>query len=128
MNGLLDTHTFIWWDGSPNRLPAAVRAVIDNEDNRLFLSAASIWEIQIKIQIGKLSFQRPLSEIIKRQQENNNLEILPITLPHIYALSDLPLLHRDPFDRLIIAQARTENRTVLSVEEMFRQYSVPVIG
>ena len=125
---LLDTNIFIWWGGEAHLLSPVVRALLADDRNRLFLSMASIWEMQIKNQLGKLAFSLPLAGLIARQYEENGLEILPITLPHIYALTELPPLHRDPFDRLIIAQARVENMTILSVDEIMREYPVPVIG
>ena len=83
--------------------------------------------MQIKVQIGKLSFRNSLPEVIREQQEKNGIEILPVTLAHIYALSELPSPHRDPFDRIIIAQARVENLIVLSADEIFLQYPVQLL-
>jgi PIN domain nuclease of toxin-antitoxin system len=88
---------------------------------------ASVWEIQIKIQIGKFSFPKPLSDIIKEQQTVNDLQILPITAEHIYALENLPFHHKDPFDRMLIAQATTENYTIVTDDANFSAYTVNLI-
>lgn len=79
MKVFLDTHAFIWWDGDPTRLSPQVLALCQNRDNTLMLSVASIWEMQIKLQLGKLTMTMPLVELIESQQQTNNLEILPIT-------------------------------------------------
>ena len=127
MNGLLDTNNFIWSDGKQSLLSPQVRAFMEDRRNRLFLSIASVWEMQIKVQIGKLAFQNSLPEVIREQQEKNGIEILPVTLAHVYALSELPSPHRDPFDRIIIAQARVENLIVLSADAIFSQYPVQLL-
>ncbi len=124
---MLDTHIFIWWNGSSIELSPSARALCADKNNQLILSMASIWEMQIKYQLGKLNFINPLTEVIRLQQENNGLEILPIRLAHIYALSGLPHHHRDPFDRLIIAQARVENIAILSADEIFSEYPVQLL-
>lgn len=108
MNFLLDTHTLIWWSIDPIRLSQQVRNLLDDENNTLFLSIISVWEMQIKLQIDKLILEMPLPKLIKDQQETNDLQLLPIELTHIYALTNLPNHHRDPFDRLLIAQASVE--------------------
>ena len=127
MNGLLDTHTFIWSDAKPSLLSPQVRAFLEDANNRLFLSIASVWEIQLKVQIGKLSFPQTLPEVVRVQQENNGIEILPVTLAHVYALGELPFHHKDPFDRIIIAQARVENLILLSADAVFNQYPVQIL-
>lgn len=93
----------------------------------VFLSIASIWEIQIKTQNGKFSFPQPLPEIIKEQQLINNLQILPITAEQIYELENLPFHHKDPFDRLLIAQAISENFTLVTDDSQFSSYSVKIL-
>lgn len=127
MNGLLDTHNFIWTNSNPDRLSPQSRDFIEDESNHLYLSIASVWEIQIKIQSGKLSLKYTLLETIRHQREANGIEILPISLPHIYEIRELPLHHRDPFDCVLIAQARIENLILLSVDDVFSQYSVPLL-
>ncbi|MGK7894729.1 MAG: type II toxin-antitoxin system VapC family toxin [Xenococcus sp. (in: cyanobacteria)] len=124
MNLLLDTHVFIWWTISPNRLSEKVSELIANPKNILFLSLVSIWEIQIKSQLGKLTFDLPLADLIKRQQEVNALYLLPIEVTHIYNLASLPNHHRDPFDRLLMAQALVEKINLISIDKVFDQYPV----
>ena len=128
MNGLLDTNYFIWADSNARLLPPKVRDFIEEEDNRLFLSIASVWEMQIKVQLGKLSFRRTLPDVIKEQQENNGIEILPLLLPHVFALNELPPHHKDPFDRIIIAQAIVENLVLLSADQIFKLYPVQLLN
>lgn len=127
MNLLLDTHIFIWWEIALKNLSAQRVRMLKDSQNTLFLSLASIWEIQIKIQIGKFTFPKPLSEIIEGQQIINNLQILPITAEHIYELENLPFHHKDPFDRLLIAQAITENLTIVTDDAHFSAYSAKIL-
>lgn len=101
MKLLLDTHAFIWWFSAAHLLSNDALAAIQDSSNSLHLSAASVWEIQIKTQLGKLTFAYPLQVIIEHQKQANNLRILNIEPAHIYALDNLPLHHKDPFDRLI---------------------------
>ena len=99
MKLLLDTHTFIFWDSQPSKLSQRVLELLTNKDNLRLLSVVSLWEIQIKQQLGKLTLNKTLEEIILIQQ-NNYIEILPVTVAHILALDSLPLYHKDPFDQL----------------------------
>src|SRR5690349_21779316 len=103
---LLDTHTFIWWDSEPERLSETAFALCKDQTNTLLLSMASAWEIQIKYQLGKLNLRMPLADIVSSQQGSNGLKFLPISFSHILALQNLPMAHRDPFDRLLAAQAK----------------------
>ncbi len=127
MNTLLDTHTFLWWANEPERLSARVRALLENPETTLLLSVVSLWEIQIKVQSGKLKLTIPLKTLVETQQRTNRVQILPVTLAHILALDDLPLHHKDPFDRLLIAQAIVENAVLASVDAVFGQYPVNVV-
>lgn len=124
MNCLLDTHTLIWSSISPSKLSERVRGLLKDADNCLFLSIASIWEMQIKLQTGKLILYLPLPELVKSQQQNNDVQILPIDVSHIYALNSLPNHHRDPFDRILIAQAMVENIPLLSIDAVFDAYPI----
>jgi PIN domain nuclease of toxin-antitoxin system len=124
MKLLLDTHAFIWWYNDPQQLPEPVLLACRDTSNLLLLSVASVWEMQIKSQLGKLRIEKPLEKIIQRQKEQNQLQVIPITLPVVLKLDDLPLHHRDPFDRLIIAQARLENLWLVSNDREFEQYDV----
>lgn len=98
MKLLLDTHTFIWWDSSPQKLSPKALALCQNPENILLLSIGSIWEMQIKIQLGKLSLNLPLPQLIESQQQTNDIEVLPINLTHLFTLDSLPNHHKDPFD------------------------------
>ncbi|PWB55178.1 MAG: PIN domain nuclease [Nitrosomonadales bacterium] len=126
MNLLLDTHAFIWWDREPERLPLRVYAACESQDNQLYLSIASAWEMQIKLGTGKLSFPQPLSEIIEQQKSENGLQILPINLAHIRQLSTLPSHHNDPFDRMLVAQAASQNMALITADRHIARYPVEV--
>jgi PIN domain nuclease of toxin-antitoxin system len=127
MKLLLDTNVFIWLNDSPHRVREQVMTVIANPDNDLFLSLTSIWEMQIKIQLGKLELSDALPDILRTQQVDNNLQILTIDLSHIWALGNLPYHHRDPFDRLLIAQAQIEGMTLVSADRIFDLYEVDLV-
>lgn len=127
MKLLLDTHTFIWWVDKPEKLPKLVLTSFEDPDNSLILSIVSVWEMQIKHQLGKLKLDIPLRTLIENQLEANNLQILPVDLAHIWALGGLPLHHRDPFDRLLIAQARVEDAFLVSQDEAFSDYPVKLL-
>jgi PIN domain nuclease of toxin-antitoxin system len=127
MKLLLDTHTFLWWDSDPNRIPAATLSLMQESNNELLVSLVSFWEIQIKTQLGKLTLKTTLSSIILEQQKENGILILPITLPHILELDNLPQYHKDPFDRLLIAQSRQENAMIISKDSTFNQYDCQIL-
>jgi len=127
MNLLLDSHTFVWTHEEPRKLSQNAAAAIKNSGNNLFLSAASVWELQIKIQIGKFKFKDSLEDIVAEQQLINGLQILPINLAHALYLKNLPLHHKDPFDRLLIAQAFVENLTLVSADPKFSAYQVNLL-
>ena len=107
MKLLLDTHTFIWWASAPEKLSEKALASCKNRDNILILSVASVWEMQIKHQLGKLKLDIPLITLIETQKDTNDLQVLPIHLTHTLALDNLPTHHKDPFDRLLITQANS---------------------
>ncbi|WGV27878.1 type II toxin-antitoxin system VapC family toxin [Halotia branconii] len=127
MKLLLDTHELIWWSSSSEKLSLNVYNLIVDPSNTLMFSIASIWEMQIKLQSGKLNLNSALSNLIERQQQVNKLQILPIELSHIYALESLPSHHRDPFDRILIAQSIVENIPLLSIDMIFDSYPVQKI-
>lgn len=126
MRLLLDTHAFIWWDSDPARLPSRVLALCKDPANTLLFSVVSVWEIQIKLQLGKLTLKLPLADIIEGQRQTNHIKILPVTLPHVLALQNLPAPHKDPFDRLLVAQANVEGATLVSGDLVFAEYPVAV--
>ena len=127
MKLLLDTHTFIWWDSEPAKLSPQALALCQDRANTLLLSVTSVWEMQIKLQLGKLKLNLPLSEVIENQRQTNNIEVLPIILTHVLALDTLPAHHKDPFDRLLIAQANVEIATLVSADPIFAKYPVQVV-
>ncbi|MBL0229896.1 MAG: type II toxin-antitoxin system VapC family toxin [Moraxellaceae bacterium] len=124
MKLLLDTHIFLWLNQEPEKLPAHILELCEDRENTLFLSQVSPWEIQIKHQLGKLKLATPLATMVETQQHENGLQILAITLPHIYALSELENHHNDPFDRLLIAQAKTESMLIITLDSKIKMYSV----
>lgn len=126
MKFLLDTHTFIWWDIQPTHLSPRALALCQDPNNQLILSVVSVWEMEIKIQLGKLHFVKPLADMIADQQQTNNLEILPMTLAHALAIEVLPMFHKDPFDRLLIAQAKIEAIPLISRDPEFAAYPMVV--
>ncbi|MBU2611498.1 MAG: type II toxin-antitoxin system VapC family toxin [Chloroflexi bacterium] len=126
MRLLLDTHTFLWWDSEPEKLSSRSLELLQNRNNILFLSVVSAWEIQIKLQLGKIKIGLPLADIIESQQQANNIEIIPVKLEHVLRLSEIPSHHKDPFDRLLIVQAIAENLTLVSKDPAFSNYPVKV--
>jgi PIN domain nuclease of toxin-antitoxin system len=125
MRFLLDTHTFIWWNLDLPPLPARILALIVDPQNTILLSLVSVWEMQVKLQVGKLTLPTSLPEIIEKQSEQ--LQLLPMTLAHIFALEQLPMNHRDPFDRLLIAQAQVEDIPLLTHDTIFAKYPIRVV-
>src|SRR4051812_22076587 len=127
MKLLLDTHIFIWWADQPEKLPSVALSALEDEANELLLSVASVWEMQIKSQLGKLKMSLPLKDILKKQQETNDLVISPITLTHVLALDGLSFHHKDLFDRLLIAQSIEEELTIVTADSQFSPYSVKLL-
>ena len=120
------THIF-WWDSEPEKLSSTVLTLCRDRTNILLLSMASVWEMQIKLQLGKPKLNLPLAEIIENQQQTNNIEILPNGLTHVLALDSLPSHHKDPFHRLLIAQANVEDTILVSRDPVFTHYPVEVV-
>ena len=127
MKLLLDTHTFIWWDSEPEQLSEKVFELFQNPGNTIMLSVVSVWEMHIKASLGKLALDRSLAELVRNQQTTNRIEILPVQLPHVLALDELPTYHKDPFDRLLIAQSIIEEAILLSKDTVISQYPVEVV-
>jgi PIN domain nuclease of toxin-antitoxin system len=128
MKLLLDTHIFLWLSSEPEKLSDQARSLCEDEANQLYLSLVTPWEVQIKQQLGKLECKQPLSTLIETQQRENDLHLLPVQLEHIYGLASLPNHHRDPFDRLLIAQAITESMVLVTVDEKIPLYPVATVG
>jgi PIN domain nuclease of toxin-antitoxin system len=127
MKILLDTHTFLWWIADDQKLSGRAREIISDGGNELFLSAAAGWEIAIKVQIGRLKLPEEPIRFILDQMRINAIQSLPIQMNHALHVSTLPQHHRDPFDRLLIAQAQLEGLPVLSSDHQLGNYQVEVI-
>ena len=124
MNLLLDTHTFLWFIAGDSSLSKAARSAIEDLNNNLYLSVASVWEIAIKVSIDKLELSEPFETFIPEQLAENGIELLDISVEHAAQIVSMPFHHRDPFDRLIAAQANVEKMTLLSVDEVFDSYGI----
>ena len=127
MKILLDTHAFLWWIADDQKLSGRAREIISDGGNELFLSAAAGWEIAIKVQIGRLKLPEEPIRFILDQMRINAIQSLPIQMNHALHVSTLPQHHRDPFDRLLIAQAQLEGLPVLSSDHQLGNYQVEVI-
>ena len=123
---LLDTHALLYMDQAPDRLSKAVRLLVAETRNRLFVSMASLWEIQIKCLAGKLTLTLPVDRLLHRQQRENDVDVIPVELGHITEHAAIALHHRDPFDRMLVAQARVEGLTILSNDAVLSSYEVAV--
>ncbi|MCG8336741.1 MAG: type II toxin-antitoxin system VapC family toxin [Proteobacteria bacterium] len=124
MNLLLDTHILLWWLDDNPILKESERAAISNPDNIIIVSSAVIWEIRIKQGIGKLELPSEYFEVIKKQ----GFEFLPITFEHVYAVGNLPMHHRDPFDRMLISQAKHQKLTIITRDNIIKKYDVKVLS
>jgi len=127
MKILLDTHTFLWWITDDQKLSGRAREIISDGSNELFLSAATGWEIAIKVQIGRLKLPEEPIRFILEQMRINAIQSLPIQMNHALHVSTLPQHHRDPFDRLLIATAQLEGLPILSSDHQLVNYQVEVI-
>jgi len=123
---LLDTHAFLWMLQAPEKLSAKVVQAHNDEANTLFVSVASLWEIQIKTATGKLELSIPLAQIVREQLQGDRFQLLDIQARHVVALDELPRHHGDPFDRMMIAQARVESLPLVSVDRVFEHYPVEI--
>jgi PIN domain nuclease of toxin-antitoxin system len=127
MNYLLDTHVFLWWITGASGLSAAAQQTLSQAAGRVLVSVVSLWEMAIKIKLGKLKMPEPFETYVLRQLQKNRMEILPIHAPHVFETLQLPPHHRDPFDRLIVAQARREDLLLISGDEALRAYDVKIL-
>jgi len=125
MKLLVDTQLILWAAGQPDRLPGASRALLDDPENPLLFSAASIWEIDIKSGLGRADF-RADPRLLRRGLLDHGWEELPITSAHAVAVGHLPPIHKDPFDRMLLAQAESEGITLLTADALVAQYPCPV--
>lgn len=127
MKALLDTHTFLWWISDDPRLSERALEVISDGDNELLFSAASGWEIAIKAGLGKLDVSGDLTAWLGDQLSRNAVTVLPVYLGHALRVYDLPVLHRDPFDRLLVSQSIQEGIPVVSAGPQVARYPVDVV-
>jgi PIN domain nuclease of toxin-antitoxin system len=121
---LLDTHSFLWFIGGDPSLTPNARRQIEDPENQPSLSTASLWEMAIKVSIGKLSFGQPFESLLPAQMSINGIDLLDIEFPHLVTVSRLPFYHRDPFDRLLVAQAMVEQMPIISADSAFDAYGI----
>lgn len=124
MRYLLDTHTLLWFISENQKLSDRAHRLILDSNSEIFLSIASLWEIAIKVNIGKLTLDKPFNQLFPDELDSRGIEILDITIDSLIQLTALPPHHRDPFDRLIIAQALVENLPIISVDGNFDTYGI----
>lgn len=125
MNLLLDTHVLLWAAADPGRIPAPVRELLESPESRLYFSAASVWEIVIKNSLGRPDFHVD-PHLLRRGLTENGYQELAVSAQHALAVSHLPALYRDPFDRILVAQAEVEGILLLTADEMVAQYPGPI--
>jgi PIN domain nuclease of toxin-antitoxin system len=124
---LLDTHVWLWWNTEPERLSGAARRQIGDSRNEVFLSAASVWEIAIKQKLGKLPLREPVYAYVTRRLAADDLQPLAISVDHAAGVETLDLRHRDPFDRILIVQARHEGLRLLTADDQVLAYGSPTV-
>ncbi len=124
MRALLDTHAFLWWITDDPRVSARARELISSSRNDLFLSAASGWEIAIKAGLGRIELPSPMERFLIAQLRENRIDVLPIQMSHALRVHALPRHHRDPFDRMLVAQAQLEKLPILSADRRIAEYEV----
>lgn len=127
MKLLLDTHILLWWLKADPRLTSKLRAVLEQAET-LYLSSVVVYEAGVKVRLGKLSLDRSVAETMELARRNAGLVDLPLEAGHALLAAELPLIHRDPFDRLLIAQAKIEKLTLVSSDLAMQQYDVALIS
>jgi len=126
MKLLLDTHILLWAAGEPEQLSTQAKALIENSENQLYFSAASLWEISIKNKLGRADFKVDLA-VLRRNLLDNGFEEIAITSAHTLAIGALPDIHKDPFDRMLIAQTAVEGVTLMTADSVVAEYPVAVV-
>ena len=124
MKYLLDTHAVIWYFEDSSELPEKIKELIDNPETDIYICSISLWEIAIKMNLGKLNISLPFDELLN-SIKNGDFNVLHIEDEYINGLSLLPFIHKDPFDRLIISTALADNLTIITVDENIKKYDVP---
>ncbi len=127
MRLLLDTHIFLWYISGDSKLPTDLRDAIRDPGNEVYLSVASVWEAVIKHGLGKLPLPEPAGAYLPRQRERHGISSLPLDEESVSRLGSLPLLHRDPFDRMLICQALEHGLTISTVDDAIGEYPVAVL-
>jgi len=126
MKYLLDTHAVIWYMGNSPKLPSKMKEIIGSEDNGIYLCSVSLWEIAIKVSLGKLESSLTFDGLLDKI-ESSRIRLLQIEYEHLKKLAALPVLHKDPFDRQLVAAALVENLTIITVDTHIQNYDVPWI-
>ena len=124
MKLLLDTHAFLWFIAGSEKLSATARELIEDSANQPFLSAASLWEMAIKLSLGRLHLGRPFEDLIPEQMRANGIQLLGIEVEYVTPVTTLPFHHRDPFDRLLVAQAMVVQMPIVSADPAFDAYPI----
>jgi PIN domain nuclease of toxin-antitoxin system len=121
---LIDTHVFLWWVSGTRKLPPRAARLIQEPENVCLISLASVWEMAIKVSLGKLTLAQPVERFVVEQLAANSFEALEIRLAHLAHVEDLPRHHGDPFDRLLVAQSLEENLPLVTADPVFRRYGI----
>lgn len=124
MKLLLDTHVFLWWVSDAPELSETAHAAISDPANSCYLSLASCWEMAIKTSVGKLKLKKPVERFVSEQMQQNGFLLLNIELRHVTKVEALPLLHRDPFDRILVTQAKAERMTLVTADSALYAYGI----
>jgi PIN domain nuclease of toxin-antitoxin system len=124
---LLDTQVWLWWNTDPDKLAATALRQIGSVRNEVFLSAASVWEMAIKRQLGKLPVPEPIGSYVARRLASDRMSDLPVSVQHAAGVETLELLHRDPFDRILVVQARQDDLRLLTADDHLLAYGPPTV-
>ena len=127
MRILLDTHVFLWMHGPKERLSAAAQSLLVDPENALYLSSASVWELAIKARLGKLTLPQPPDQFVIERLSSSQVTSLPMRHDHALRAADLPPHHRDPFDRMLVAQALLEDLVLMTGDSKIERYDVNVV-
>lgn len=128
MKVLLDTHAWLWWIAAPERLNQTALALITDRSTELYFSAASAWEIAIKHGLGKIGLPEAPARFLPTRLNRDGIASLPVQMVHALRVADLPAHHRDPFDRLLVAQAQIEAMPILSADRLLQAYDVEILS
>jgi PIN domain nuclease of toxin-antitoxin system len=127
MKLLVDTHTYIWWGIDPAKLSLTAADALSQTESEIYVSVVSLWEMAIKSQLGKLTLPVPLQVFAARLREENRVRTLPVAETHVYAHTALSAIHRDPFDRMLVAQSLSEGLVLVTRDPRIREYGIPTL-